>query len=322
MQRFFSVIVIFAILLVGGGYLWVRKSDEDARIKRADELAAARRTFADKARAAAREQDNDAYMRSMRAAIQSYDEELKKRVYAKAPEARDPAAFKKKIDDQFQKGLIKEAQQKSMLEAYGIVKEAYDTMMSGNWRPVLSAAGKGDSRLDVYDVKRIKDDDGQSVLEGRFFFWGIEPGTRVNWGHLSLRLWKTDKEKVKEGREMVEKDVDKVLGKVDGESQPHIIIQDPQKQIAEFPSYVSIGFLRLPVLPHEAKVVDIEYAYKHGDHDSVLKWEKFKIPDGWKLSESESWDADTVEATEDEIAGKEGAEAAEGQPEKKPHKKK
>jgi hypothetical protein len=327
MQRFFSVIVIFAILLVGGGYLWSKKADEESRVKRNEELAAARRGFEDKARAAAREQDNDGYMRSMRAAIQSYDEELKKRVYSKSPESRDPAEFKKKVDEQFQKGLIKEAQQKSMLEGYVIVKDAYDTLMSGNWKPVLSAAGKGDTRLDIYDVKRAKDDDGQPVLEGKFFFWGVNEATRMNWGHLSLKYWKADKEKVKEGKEMVEKEVEKVLGKADGESQPHIIIQDPQKKIAQFPSYVSIGYMWLPVMPREAKSVDIELAYvaktSGGDHDSVLKWDKFKIPESWKLSEGENWDADVVEATEDEIAGKnEGAEAAEGAPEKAAHPQK
>ena len=69
MQRFFSVIVIFAILIVGGGFLWVRKSEEEAKVKRAEDLTAARRTFTDKARAAAREEDNDGYQRSIRTAI-------------------------------------------------------------------------------------------------------------------------------------------------------------------------------------------------------------------------------------------------------------
>jgi hypothetical protein len=328
MQRFFSVIIIFGILLVGGGFLWMKKSDEEARLKRGEDLSAARRTFADKARAAARDEDEASYMRSIRAAIQSYDEELKKRVFAKAPEMRDPSAYKKKVDDQFQKGEIKEAQQKSMMEGYAIVKEAYDTLMTGNWRPVLTAKGKGDTRMDIYDVRRTKDDEGQPVLEGRFFFWGVEEGTRMSWGHLGLKYWKVDKEEVKKGREKTEEEVEKVLGKADGEAQPHIIIQNPNKYIPEFPSYVSIGYMWLPVMPREAKMVDIDMGYvaktMGGDFDSQLKWEKFKIPESWKLGESETWEADTVEATEDEIAGKEGqaAEEADKSAKAAPKKKK
>lgn len=142
MQRFFSVIIIFGILLVGGGFLWVRKSDEASRVKRQDDLAAARKTLADKARAAVREADNDAYQRSMRAAIASYDDELKKRVYGKKPEARDPAAYQKGVEEKFKKGEIKEAQQKSMLEGYGIVRTAYDTLMSGNWKRSYRRRGR------------------------------------------------------------------------------------------------------------------------------------------------------------------------------------
>lgn len=147
------------------------------------------------------------------------------------------------------------------------------------------------------------------MLEAKFFFWGVEDSTRMSWGHLSLRYWKVEKEQVKEGREMVEKDVEKVLGKADGEAQPRIIVQNASKYIPEFPPYVSIGFMWLPVMPREAKLADIELSYvaktPGGDHDSALKWEKFKIPDTWKLGEGEVWEADVVEATEDEIAGKE-----------------
>jgi hypothetical protein len=288
----------------------IKKSDEEARVKRGEDLAAARKTFADKARAAVRDEDEAAYMRNIRASIQSYDEELKKKVYAKSPDARDPSAYKKKVDDQFKKGEIKEGQQKSMMEGYQIVKEAYDTLMAGNWKPVLTAHGKGDTRLDIYEVRKAKDDEGRPVLEGRFFFWGVEDATRMSWGHLGLRYWKIEKEEAKKGKAKAGEgeDVEKVLGKADGEAQPHIIIQNPNKYIAEFPSYVSVGYMWLPVMPHEAKSVDIEIGYVAktlgGDFDSALKWEKFKIPDAWKLGEGEQWEADTVEATEDEIAGK------------------
>lgn len=311
MQRFFSIIIIFAILLVGGAWIFMQKSDQAAAAKRTEDLGNARRSFMDKARSAVREENNDAYERDIKTAITGYNEELKKRVYAKDPAKFNPAAYKDLADEQFKEGLLKEAEHKSRMEGYTIVRGAYDTIMSGSWRTALTAQSK-EVRFDLYDVKRAKDDEGQPVLEGKFFFWGIEDNTRVSWGALSLRYWKIEKEKIEKGPEKgTEKEVEKVLGKADGESTPRIIIQGPSKYVAEFPPLVSIGFMWLPVMPREATFADIEIGLvaktASGDKDIVLKWEKFKIPDSWKLGEGESWEADVVEATEDEIAGKEGA---------------
>jgi hypothetical protein len=308
MQRFFSMIIIFAILVVGGGYLYTQKSGEEAKQEIMDKRAEARRTFADKARAAAREEDNGTYARAMQAAIKSYDEELKKRVYAKRDEMRDPSAYEKEVDKQFKEGLIKEVQHKSMLEGYKMVREYYDVVMAANWTPVLTAKGMGETRIDIFDMHRTRDDEGNPILEGKFFFWGIEDTTHMTWGQLSLRYWGKVVEPVKEGRKTVEKEVEKVLGKAEGDAQPTIFVQNPGKYIPDFPSYVAIGTIWFPVMPREAFAVDIEYSYtaKIGgaNVDSALKWEKFAIPASWQLKEGEVWDADTIEATEDEIAGR------------------
>ena len=308
MQRFFSMIIIFGILVVGGGYLYTQKSGEEAKQDVMDKRSEARRTFADKARAAAREEDNASYERGIQAAIKSYDEELKKRVYAKRDEMRDPAAYEKEVDRQFKEGLIKEVQHKSMIEGYKMVREAYDTLMAANWRPVLTAKGNGETRLDIYEMRRTRDDEGNPILEGKFFFWGIEDTTHMTWGQLGLRYWGKAVEPVKEGRRTVEKEVEKVLGKAEGDAQPTIFIQNPGKYVADFPSYVAIGTIWLPVMPREAFAVDIEYSYtaKIGgaNVDSALSWEKFPLPSSWQLKEGEVWDADVIEATEDEIAGR------------------
>jgi hypothetical protein len=308
MQRFFSMIIIFAILVVGGGYLYTQKSGEEAKQDIMDKRAEARRTFADKARSAAREEDNGSYERAIQASIKSYDEELKKRVYAKRDEMRDPGSYEKEVDKQFKEGLIKEAQHKSMLEGYKMVRESYDTLMAANWRPVLTAKGMGETRLDIYDMHRTRDDEGNPILEGKFFFWGIEDTTHMTWGQLSLRYWGKAIEPVKEGRKTVEKEVEKVLGKAEGDAQPTVFIQNPGKYIPDFPSYVAIGYIWFPVMPREAFAVDIEYSYtaKIGgaNVDSALKWEKFPLPSSWQLKEGEVWDAAPMEATEDEIAGR------------------
>lgn len=317
MRNFFSIIIIFAILLVGGGWVYMRQQEERTRAKIAEDLASARRTFAHKARSASSEADDEAYARSIKAALKTYDEELSRKVFRDHKELRDPAKFKATVEKKLEKGEIDEARRKSQLEGYDIVKEAYDTLMAANWRPVLTQKGSADTRLDIYDVKKTVDGEGRPILEAKFFFWGIEDNTLTNWGQMSFRLWKKEMEEVKEGRQMVKKEVDKVLGNAEGEAQPHIILQSPAKYIEDFPSYVSIGFLWMPLFPHEAETVDISYDYKTkilggSETASALKWEKFKIPDSWKLGAGQQWEADEVEATEDEIAGRppqeEGAE--------------
>ena len=317
MKNFFSIIIIFAVLLVGGGVLYLKKQAEEQRVQLAEDLASVRRSFAHKARSAANEED-DRYVSAMKGALKSYEEDLKRTVYDEQPEARDPEKYKKMVDEKFEKGEMDEARRKSMLEGYEIVKDAYDTLMAGNWRPVLTAKGKADTRLDIYTLRQIADDEGRPVLEGKFFFWGIEDSTQVSWGDLTLRLWKKEMEMVKEGRKKVEKEVEKVLGRAEGEAQPRLIIQRPGKYVDDFPSFVSVGRIWLPVLPHEAVMADLEYIYTTrvqggGEVESVLAWEKLDIPRGWKLGEGQDWDADEIEATEDEIAGKDPEEAAEGE---------
>lgn len=309
MQRFFSIIIIFAILVVGGGYLWMQKSEQEDKARIEEELASARRTFADKARAAVTEEETDDYVRSVQAAVASYQDELKRSVYDERPEWFDPDEFKQKVETQFEEGQLKESQRKSMLEGYQIVREAYDTLMAGNWEPILTQAGKGETRLDVYEMRRIRDDQGNPILEGRFFFWGIEENTRVSWGQLALEYWVKREKEVGRGRRKKVEEVEEVLGKAEGDATPRIIIQRPSKYIDEFPSYVSVGYIWLPVMPREAHAMDIEYGYTArkggGSYDTVLSWSKYDIPSRWQLEEGEVWEADVVEATEEEIAGTE-----------------
>ncbi len=313
MQRFFSIIIIFGILVAGGGYLYNRKANEEAQKQIAQSLADARRSFAEKARSGIAEDSGEDYVRQISASIRAYDEELKKSVYKKKPEWRDVEKKKKQIELDFKEKKLTEAQLKGWNEGYKIVKEAYDVLMKGNWKPVLTAEGKAETRLDIYEFRRIRDDEGNPLLEGRFFFWGIEDSTRVNWGELALRYWVEEEPdaKTKRARKKAGEDPDapfyKVLGKAEGESTPRLIIQAPSKYIEEFPSYVSVGMVWLPVMPRQAKKVDIKYGYsaKKGgsEYESVLEWPEVKIPSRWKLEEGEDWEADEVEATEDEIAG-------------------
>ena len=319
MRNFFSVIIIFVILIVMGGYVYVQKQDAAQREEISKNLSSVRRNFASRARDALNQEDGESYLRNIKAALESYEGELDRTVYASAPEAKDIEGYVKKVEEEFEKGTIDEAQRKRMLERHEIVRKAYDTLMARNWRPVLTAMGASDTRLDIYNLKRTTDSNGAPLMEGNFFFWGIEDSTDISWGDMITRIWKTEMEMVKEGRKKVEKEVEKVMGRVEGSAEPYIMVTSPHKNIEFFPSFVSIGTLRFAVLPAEAKKIDLEYTYTTrrsggGDRDSVLKWEKLEVPAGWRLGEGQEWDADEVEATEEEIAGKDpNAEEEEGE---------
>ena len=313
MKNFFSIIVIFAILLVGGGFVYMRQQAEEQRVATLEQMSEVRRSFAHKARAAINNDDDEAYLREIKAAISSYKDELNRTVYRENPKAKDLERYVKTVEEKFEAGTVDEARRKNMLEGYEIVKQAYEVVMGTSWKPVLTQRGKNDTRLDIYTMKQTTDPDGRPILEGKFLFWGIEDSTQVSWGNLDLRLWKKEMEEVKEGRKMVEQEIEKVLGRAEGESQPRIIIQKPHNYIDDFPSFLSIGYIWLPVLPTEALSADIEYNYGtrrpgSGEVSSTLKWEKWPLPNSWRLRDGQDWDADEVEATEEEILGTDGEE--------------
>ena len=312
MGRLVAILIILGITGFGSYWAYDQYTSQEARVKMKAALADARRSFASLARSAVIEKEDDAYRRRIQSALQSYEDELGKRVYAERPEWRDTDGYKDQVEARFTDGQLPEARRKSMLEGYSIVKEAYETLKKGQWKSILTQIGAGDTRLDVYEMRRVRDSDGNPLLEGRFFFWGIEDTTRVNWGQLSLRYWYTVKKPKKRGRRRAIEEIEEVLGRAEGDATPRIIIQRPQEYIEEFPSYVSVGYIWLPVMPREATNFDMTMTYVArkggGSHDAELKWKKLPIPARWQLQAGESWDADVVEATEEEIAGKDDEE--------------
>ena len=315
MGRVVTFLIIVGIIVGGGGYLWQQYTDQEARAKLKVAMADARRNFASVARAAVKEQDDDEFRRQILKALDNYQDELKKGVFSERPEWRDPEFFKKEVERQFAEGKMPEASRKSRLEAYEIVQEAYETLKKGRWKSILTQAGAGDTRLDIYEMRRVRDNEGNPLLEGRFFFWGIEDARRTDWRQLNLRYWHTVEKKVRRGRKRVEEEVEEVLGRAEGDARPRIIIDKPHEYISEFPSYVSVGYIWLPVMPRQASKVDVAYSYaprKGGSSfDAELKWKKLPIPPRWQLQEGEDWDADVVEATKEEIAGKDEEEEEE-----------
>lgn len=305
-------LLIILVLAAGGGYfLYNWKATQEAQARVDEEIRDARRTFADKAASIVSE-DDDVYLTRIKEALRDYDRELDD-IFQDYPEWRNPDAYEEAVDTKLEEKEITEAQATSMLEGFELVRSTYDTLLSGSWKPTLTAVGNGDIRMDLYDFRRAEDLDGNPLLEAKALFWGIESNARVSWGNLVLRYWHETEPDRKEKRQLRREGlptdmVEKVLGRAEGAADPYIFLQSPQNYVNTFPSFVSIGKIRWPAMPREAKAVDIEMGFTArtggGNHDVEYTWEKLPIPPRWQLQEGEVWNADVVEATEEEIAGK------------------
>ena len=313
MQGIISVLMILALILGGGAYLYSQRADQIARQEVQANLHEAHAVFADKARAALVRENPEDYLAEMKAALRSYKQDLETVVYASRPDWFDVEAQKKLTNQSLDRGEVTESRHRGMMEGYEFVRAAYDTLMTVGWQPDLTLQGRGDTRLDIYQFKRIRGPDGSPLLEARFFLWGIEPLTPLSFGQVVLEYWQEDKpdpqtrrRRRREGRDP-NAPVWRLMGQAEGDARPHILIKEPQKRIAQFPSFVAIGSLWFPQIPRDAKVMDLRYDYsirRNGQsHHSVLSWKKMPIPPKWQLSEGEQWMAEEIEATEEELIG-------------------
>ncbi len=307
MGRVVAVAIIVGMIFVGGGFLYTQYASQQSAARTAAALKDVREGFVEVVRPAISVEDDGEYRRQLRTALANYDRQLARVVYQERPDLRDLEAFKAKVADQFSRGKIDEHRRDSALEGYRIVAEAYETLKKGRWKSVLTKAGAKDTRLDIYEIRRVLDRTGTPRLEARFMLWGVDDPAEVNWGELRMRFWKTVHKKVRRGRRRVVEDVDQVFATSDTSARPYVVIHKPERFIAEFPSYVSVGALRLSVVPPEANRFDITYTYtvnRRGNRtDAVLKWSQLPVPPGWQLREGETWEADVRDATPEEIAG-------------------
>jgi len=306
-----TILIILVVALAGGGLLYQRHMAQVTEQEIEEGLREARRTFEDKAASIVTE-DTEAYLSRIATALTAYEQELD-RVYEGYEDRRDPNAYAAEVKKQLEEGQIEEASASSMLEAFDLVKDAYDTLMQGNWTPVLTATGPGNIRIDIYDFDRTEDMDGNPLLEGKAFFWGVQENTRISWGQLRLEYWYTAppdpemKRILRKQGKPVDAEVLQVLGRAEGDATPYIFLQSLDDYIPTFPAFVSVGIIRLPAMPRDAEKVDIEYGFtarKGGDaFDVMAAWEQLDIPPAWTLGESDVWAADEIEATRDEILG-------------------
>lgn len=301
MQRSFGLVFVVVILLIAGGFWMKRNSDEKAKAQIEVKLTEARKAFAGASQLAAKADSTAAYRRGIQVAMQAYEDALSKEVYAKHANWRDPDAYLKKLKESEDKGEVKAAVAAKKRETFEIVKKAYDTL-KGGWHTTLSAVGPGEVRLDVYDL-HLKTDGPQPMLEGELLLWGVE-GKPVNWGSLDVRYWTKREKKKRRGKTEL---VDEVYGKANGSATPRYIMYSPKDYIAEFPSNVAVGRIWWPAMPPAATRADIDLDFSvralGGEVDNRMSWTVEPIPAAWKLPEG-SWKADVVEATADEISGK------------------
>jgi hypothetical protein len=300
MKRFAGIGVIALSLLVAGTYYWKKRQDDELRQDLEARRAAAQEDFSKSVRNALARTDDAGSLNGLREAIEVYQAALSEDIFRGHDEFREVDQYRQRVDEQASKKSLTEERKAKLLEGFEMVKQAYDTLVADKWSPALVQRGLGPTRLDVYDVRR-EEVDGRPHLAARFFLWGVNPATQIHFGRQVWHYWtKLDLD----GKEL---EKPRVLGRAEGPAQPAVLIQNPQTYVREFPPAVAIGVLMFPLVPDKATAFDLEFMYEltmdGKTHPVALRWPDHEVPAGWALKEGEAWDAQVVEASDEEIAG-------------------
>ena len=296
-----------AALLGTGCSLFENQDDSEARQQVRRALDALRTKFASEIRLALTS-DDKTYLSAIHHSLARYQAALKAEVYNERPDLWQHDRLKKSIEQQYSEGRLTKSHYQGMLKRYQFVLDAYTVLKEAAWRPILTTAGDGGTRLDIYSAYRISKGQ-QSLLEFHLFLWGVEPDVGLSFGSLEIEYWAEEKPdrriRSQRRRKGLPEDapVLRPLGRTTGSARPDILDRTPHKTIAEFPSSVVIGRLTIPQVPKEAAYMQMNLAYtvRSGDVKarSDIQFPRLRIPDDWKNLGTTEWDAELEVSAEE-----------------------
>ena len=215
------------------------------------------------------------------------DVDHEKKKFAEADEKKPPSAEQKKLRDEY----------------FTLAKTAYENLLSGAYRPVLTAFNNG-ARLDITSLKRVTTPDGEEALRADFIAWGFP--TEVAYGDINMRVWVSKEQKVK-GK--VEK-IDEIKYKFDAAgAHPTIAISNPERWVQSFPPGGTIGYYYLQLMPRESEKLDLSFHYKMTtDAGRVVQvdvaFDKLPVTEPIMMSPGAKLEAQEKEATDAERQGR------------------
>ncbi|MCC6807096.1 MAG: hypothetical protein IT381_06710 [Deltaproteobacteria bacterium] len=302
MKKFFSLFVIAGLAVVGLVVFYLNHHSEMKAKEFKEKLASTRQKYAEKSAGLRSSGTPNEYVRDQNELLKAYKADLEKlakldesvldvdhekKKFAEADEKKPPSAEQKKLRDEY----------------FTLAKTAYENLLSGAYRPVLTAFNNG-ARLDITSLKRVTTPDGEEALRADFIAWGFP--TEVAYGDINMRVWVSKEQKVK-GK--VEK-IDEIKYKFDAAgAHPTIAISNPERWVQSFPPGGTIGYYYLQLMPRESEKLDLSFHYKMTtDAGRVVQvdvaFDKLPVTEPIMMSPGAKLEAQEKEATDAERQGR------------------
>lgn len=214
---------------------------------------------------------------------------------------RDPDSVRKIYDEEHLKGRKDDRTWQQVNQRIDYTQEVMKELLGGSYKPMVTAQADG-LRLDIYDISKAPVD-GQDRLMVKVMIIGGDP-EGLSFGHIEMKMKiEGEVEKKVRGETVMEK-VTK-LAKVEGGGSPNTLIKTPRKWVEDFPPGIMIGFYDFPLFPPSADELSLSMGFAvrtAGGHNLMpqLEFSTLPISPGWRLPEGASWEAEEVEATEEE----------------------
>ena len=153
MKKFFSLFVIAGLAVVGLVVFYLNHHSEMKAKEFKEKLASTRQKYAEKSAGLRSSGTPNEYVRDQNELLKAYKADLEKlakldesvldvdhekKKFAEADEKKPPSAEQKKLRDEY----------------FTLAKTAYENLLSGAYRPVLTAFNNG-ARLDITSLKRV-----------------------------------------------------------------------------------------------------------------------------------------------------------------------
>lgn len=246
----------------------------------------------------------DDYREDMGIMLNNYSRDLDK-LYMKPEykELRDDDSVRKLYQEQYKEGKKDEKTFKGVSERIDYTQATYKELTGGSYRPVLTAENAG-LRLDLYSITKGAVD-GRDRLMVKVLVTATDPDVALTFGHIEMKSKIEDEIEKKDRKGQVVKEKVYKLTKIEGEGEPNTLIKEPRKWLEDFPPGLMIGFYDFPLFHPKATEVKLTMGFtvrtQGGNNlNPNLEFPAFPIDSAWRLPPGASWEAEEVEATEEE----------------------
>lgn len=303
MKRFLAVLVLLIALSAIVGWVFLTFQQKIFTQKLALERATIGTLFMGRL-AGTRMLPDETYIDDIGVLLSSYGRDIDKMYqspeYAKL---RNPNAMREMYLEEFQKGRLDDRTFQGINERIDYTQEAYKALTSGSYRPLTTAQNLG-FRLDMYEINKTAID-GQDRLMVKVLIHAGDPES-LSFGRIEMKMRIEDEvEKQVKGKTVTET-VAK-MAKVEGGGEPNTLVKEPRKRMEDFPPGLMIGYYDFPLFPPTARELKLTMSFTvrtagGNSFSPNLEFAVIPISPSWRLPEGASWEAEEMEATEEEAA--------------------